>query len=373
MSQFYEEDVLRAMEEDGTADWIRQVVSESQGDEPTQTAEAPDEDTAEVEEVEEKEVEQELEPVEDEPEAAADDATPLTDEEEDAILLELSPEAQSLLDTKYGGDINKMLNAAPEAQSAIGRQGNELGDLRSEVQQLRQEFAAGMSRSQLVWPDEDAEPEDAVRAYRQIADEAFDQQDATTFGQAMSAWQEIDPLGNEAWATMKATQVMLANAQENAPGTPEPVSLADGVEALKATYPQLSEAAFQQEVGKELERFPTLQRTFQDQTASPSERVAALEEAARLVASRQADGDVRKAVRRVAVSTSEEARASRAAARVATGGGRGKPTESADRQILVGDTGRTVGEKELQAAIKEATGMDVQVGGSTWKPGDRPS
>jgi hypothetical protein len=56
---------------------------------------------------------------------------------------------------------------------------------------------------------------------------------------------------------------------------------------------------------------------------------------------------------------------------VATGGGRGKPTESADRQIAVGDTGHTVGEKELQERIKELTGMEVQVGGSTWKSGNK--
>ncbi|MDH4104167.1 MAG: hypothetical protein OEV29_12410 [Thermoleophilia bacterium] len=371
MSQFYEEDVFNQMEADGTADWIREIVGDPEapaGEDTPATADAPEEDTVEADEEVEGSEEEEV-PADAEIAAEAESDTTEADEEDDTLYLDLDPETEALLNEKYGGDLGKALSALRESQSLIGRQGNELGDVRKELQQLRAEFAAGMTRSQLVWPDEDAEPEEAVGQYRQIADAAFESQDAETFGQAMTAWQEIDPLGSEAWATMKATQVMISQAREG--GTPEPESLEKGVEALKVTYPQLSNADFQMEVNKELERFPTLQRTFQDTTASPSERIAALEEAARLVASRQADGDVRQAVRRVAVKQSEEARKSRAEARVATGGGRGKPTEPADRQIAVGDTGHTVGEKELQERIKELTGMDVQVGGSTWKSGSK--
>jgi len=201
---------------------------------------------------------------------------------------------------------------------------------------------------------------------RQIADSAFEAQDSEAFGQAMTQWQAIDPLGNEAWATMKATQVMLSQARDS--GTPEEPTLEAGVAALQEKYPQLSEADFQKEVGAELDKFPTLQRTFQDTTAAPSERLGALEEAARLVASRHSDGDVRQAVRRVAVKQSEEARKARAEARTATGGARGKPTAAAERTILVGDTGQTVTAEELQARVKELTGMDIEVGGTTWKP-----
>jgi len=352
MSQIEEEDIFTAMEEDGTADWIRQTVASSETvvQDAESAAEAPLEETVEADE----EVEEEVVPV-------------VEEEPDDSYLeLSLSPEAERLLDEKYGGDLNKMLNSLPDAQSAIGRQGNELGQLRSELEQFRLEVQAGLNRPAVEWPDEFSEPEEAVLTYRQIASEASERQDLTTFERAMSAWQEIDPLGSETWATMKYTQMMLAEAR--ASGTPETESLEQGISRLAVEFPNLSKPDFQAEVGKELEKFPTLQRTFQDQTASPSERLSALEEAARLVASRHADGDVRQAVRRVAVKQSEEARVARAEARVAQTSGRGKPTASPDRQIPVGATGKSVGEKELQARIKELSGLDVEVGGSTWRP-----
>lgn len=366
MSSFYEEDVFTAMEEDGTADWIRQQVAAATGGDAPEPAEAPAElaDTEEVEEVEEPEDSEEDDISADagiEPEPESDDE-PADEEDEGVLYLDLDADTEALLNEKYGGDIGAMLRASREAQSLIGRQGNELGSLRQELAQFRAEVSAQLSQSQLVWPDEDAEPEDAVRQYRQIADQAFETQDATTFGQAMTAWEEIDPLGMEAWATMKATQVMLAQAQGEGSGTPAPVTLEEGVTALAQTYPQLSDEGFQKEVMAELEKFPTLRRTFHDQTADPQERLNALDEAAKLVASRRADGDVRQAVRRVAVRTSEEAKRSRAEARVATGGGRGKPTEPEDRMIPVGKTGHSVGEKELQQRVKELTGMDIRVG-----------
>jgi len=360
-----EDAFMQQFEEDGTADWIRQM----SGQEVAQDAdtEAPDEDTAEVEEevAPEDSAEEEIPAdVGIEPEEESQEPAPDAEAEEE-IFLDLTPETEAYL-AKYGGDLNKALKAAHDAQSLIGRQGNELGDVRSELQALRAEIQAGINRPSLVWPDEFAEPEEAVPMLRQIADSAFEMQDARSFEQAMNQWKAIDPLGNEAWATMKATQVMLSQAPERA--TPETPTLEAGVAALQEKYPQISEPEFQKEVGAELDKFPTLQRTFHDTTAAPSERLGALEEAARLVASRHSDGDVRQAVRRVAVKQSEEARKSRAEARVATGGGQGKPTAPAERTILVGDTGQTVTAEELQARVKELTGMDIEVGGTTWKP-----
>jgi len=366
MSQL-EDAFAKQFEEDGTMDWIRQQAGLADDADAEDTTETPadEADTEDVEEVDEPDESDEAEADEEEDEPDDTEDTSQEDEEDgDGLYLELTPETQAFLD-KYDGDLNKALQGAANLSTRFGSQGNELGTLRQELQQLRAEIQAGITRPQLEWPDADDEPEDAVRAYRQIADAAFESQNAEVFGQAMTAWQEIDPMGSETWATMKATQVMLAQAQDVA-GHPGGVTLEDGIEQLKEQYP-LSDPAFQEEVGKELERFPTLRATFQDQTAAPTERLAALEEAARLVASRQADGDVRQAVRRVAVRTSEEGRERRAKARVASGGSRGKQTTPEDRQIQVGDTGQTVGENELKQRIKELTGMDVEVGGSTFR------
>ena len=363
MSQI-EDAIYEQMKADGTADWINQTVAEATG-EPAATTEAPDEGTDEVDEVEEVDDSTEEEvpaDAETDPEAESEaaDAAEASAEDE-GLFIDMTPETEAFL-AKYNGDLNAALQGAANLTSKFGEQGNELGDLRKELAQYRAEVQAQVNQPVIEWPDEDAEPEEAVLQYRQIAEQATSTQDEQTLGNAITAWHEIDPLGAEAWATMKYTQMMIEESRANTGTAPVP-TLEDGVADLAKKYPQLQTSEFQAEVGKELERFPTLQRTFHDQTASPTERLAALEEASRLVASRQTDGDVRQAVRRVAVKTSEEARKSRAAARVATGGGRGKPVVPEDRQIKVGSTGQTVGANVLQKRIKELTGMDVQVGG----------
>jgi hypothetical protein len=360
MSQI-EDAIYEQMKADGTADWINQTVAEATG-EPAATTEAPDEGTDEVDEVEEVDDSTEEEvpaDAETDPEAESEG----TDEaeasaEDEGLFIDMTPETEAFL-AKYDGDLNAALQGAANLTSKFGEQGNELGDLRKELAQYRAEVQAQVNQPVIEWPDEDAEPEEAVLAYRQIAEQATSTQDESTLGSAIMAWHEIDPLGAEAWATMKYTQMMIeeSRATGDAPG----VSLEDGVADLAKKYP-LATPEFQAEVGKEMERFPTLQRTFQDMNAPPKERLAALEEAARLVASRQTDGDVRQAVRRVAVTQSEEARKARAEARVATGGGRGKPVAPEDRQIKVGTTGQTVGANELQSQIKALTGMDIQIG-----------
>ena len=53
------------------------------------------------------------------------------------MYLDLTPETEEYL-AKYDGDLTKALNAAANAQSLIGRQGNELGDVRRELQELRE-------------------------------------------------------------------------------------------------------------------------------------------------------------------------------------------------------------------------------------------
>jgi len=361
MSEIETEEFLQQFEGDGTADWIRQQVASGteEGFAPP-VAEAPDTETVEADE--------EVEPDEstDEPEAPAAEVEPEDEPEdapdaevEDTLYLDLTPESEALL-AKYGGDLGKALEAAVHAQSKIGEQGNELGSLRTELAQFRAEVQAGINRPQVEWPDEFTETDDAVRQFRAIADDAVAREDKMTFDRAMEHWNEVDPTGAETWATMKYTQMLVAEheARTAAPTT----TLEDGVTALATEFPKLGDPAFQAEVNAELARFPTLAGVFQDQTADPAERVAALREAASIVASRQADGDAQQAVRRVAVRTSEEARKTRAEARVATSSGKGKVAAPADRQIQVGRTGISVGENDLKAQIKALADLDIEIG-----------
>src|SRR5512145_2953881 len=177
MSELHTSLVQQEMEESGEMDFIRQHVAAAnaaaKGEAPAPAAPA---DTVEQEQVEEEEQipeesgEEEVPAVaEIEPEAESDDV----------LYLELDEDTQALLDSKYGGDLNAMLKAAREAQSLIGRQGNELGELRKEMEEWRAEMAQSLAAAQPYpeYPDEYADGQEAAVQLRRIAEEAFRRQD----------------------------------------------------------------------------------------------------------------------------------------------------------------------------------------------------
>ena len=96
------------------------------------------------------------------------------------------PAIKSYVD-KFGGDLSAALRSAVEAQSLIGRQGSELGELRKEVEEMREvvnrptPFDEDSFRSMI-----EEDPQQAVYAAAKRGDEyAFDS--------ALAAWYEVDP------------------------------------------------------------------------------------------------------------------------------------------------------------------------------------
>lgn len=88
---------------------------------------------------------------------------------------------------KFGGDLSAALRSAVEAQSLIGRQGSELGDLRREVDQMREAISVPPPLDQESFQaliEED--PQQAVYAAAQRGDQyAFDS--------ALASWYEVEP------------------------------------------------------------------------------------------------------------------------------------------------------------------------------------
>lgn len=346
MSDLEVESARQAMEESGEMEFIRAHVAEATG-----TTPAPPADTEETEVVEE------VEEVEEQPEAEAPEAPELTAEEEDILYLELDDDTQSLIDTKYGGDLSKALVALRESQGLIGRQGNELGDLRRELAEFRQSVERGQVLSQPYpeMPDEFEDPADAAVKYRAIAEQAFARQDVDTFSGVVDAWIEVDPLGGNTYRDLKILQ--LQTTLQQAPAAPQgnaEEAIAQGVAKVKEDYPQMLTPEFQAEFDAEIQKFPTLKALLWGEIpgTTPEQRVAALRETVTRIASRHVGETEEKARKRVAVKRSEAARQARIEAKVASGESAriAEPEETA-RTVPLGETGRSLNIDRLNAML----------------------
>jgi hypothetical protein len=338
------ESARQAMEESGEMDFIR-AHREAAGADATPAAPADTEETDEVVEEGQEEAVEEAPAVQ-----AATAAEPLTPEEEEVLYLELDDDTQALIDTKYGGDLNKALVALRESQSLLGRQGNELGDLRREMA----EFRASVERGQLLnqpypeMPDEYEDPADAAMKYRAIAEAAFAREDVDTFAGVVDAWIEVDPLSANTYRDLKILQ--LQTALQTAPAAPaqagDPAAVIEaGVLKMQEEYPQMLTPEFQAEFDAEMKRFPALKGVLWGEIpgTTPEQRVEALRETVTRITSRHSAETEEKARKRVAVRRSEAARQARIEGKVASGeSARISEPEVVKRTVALGDTGRVL-------------------------------
>jgi hypothetical protein len=340
------------MEENGEMEFIRQHVAAANA--AASGAPAPEADTVESEATEE-----EVEEVEDstEEEDSADGGTEAEVEDDDTLYLELDEETEALLNDKYKGDLNAMLRAAREGQSVIGRQGNELGAVRAELEALRAEFAQGLQAAQPYpeWPDEFAETSEQAAALREIADQAFDRRDPKTFEKALQAWHDADPVSAALYRDLKEIQVGQLTAAQQAPVADE-ATLEDAIRPIFSDYPQFQDDSFQAEVAAELDKTPSLKAVLWGNVpgVSVEERATILREAAQRVVSRQTSETAQQARKRIAVRTSEEARAARVSAQVARGStAREVGEEKEARTVPMGESGRVLNIDRLNAMLPE--------------------
>jgi len=360
MSDLHVDLTRQEMEESGEMDFIRAhaeaAAAKARGEEVSAPVEEAD--TVEVPVVEEGE--EELPVVDVEP--VVEEADALTPEEEDVLYLELDDATQALIDTKYGGDIAKALAALPDSQSVIGRQGNEMGALRQQLEEMEARLAAGLQQAQPYpeWPDEFAETAEQAAAYREISEAAFARGDVATFQQALGAWQSVDRAGAANYTDLKEMQIANAQAREQAPvaaAQDDEATLLAGVDAIRVKYPQFQDAEFQAAVAAELDKTPSLKAVLWQGVpgVSPAERLTVLDEAAQRVIARTTSDTATQARRRIAVRTSEEARAARAEAQVARGAtARDTGDEPEARTVPMGESGRSLNIDRLNAMLPEA-------------------
>ena len=144
---------------------------------------APDEETATDETAEETPAEETVEAAvepDEEPEEVVEGETPAPQygEEVEAYL------------SKYGGDIEKALAAAIQAQSKIGEQGQELGELRRMVQEIMDRPEPKAPQSPFV-PEQIQEAIDANPG--QVAQWAIQNENPHVYEAALSEWYDQDP------------------------------------------------------------------------------------------------------------------------------------------------------------------------------------
>lgn len=264
------------------------------------------------------------------------EVTELEAPEDDEIVLELDEGVLDLVNTKYGGDIGKALEALQEAQSVIGRQGTELGELRelrTQVESLRELMTLQQQGAGIDWDTEIAEnPEQAVVKAVQF-------QNVGAFEEAMDAWAATEPL--------KAfTFLQELNDVQNAP---PPTSLETEMEALQGRYPDLQQRlpAIEKAAGER----PALARLLSDQ--DPRTRAQALEDLYHLSAG-AGTPDTSKAARQIVLRAKAEADAAKADAAVVSASNTAPPpappksgdaalTETLQEYLGLGDDFKIVG------------------------------
>ncbi len=115
---------------------------------------------------------------------------PEQDEGEDQIAPPAYPdEVQSFLD-KYDGDVDKALKAAVHAQSKIGEQGAEIGELRRMVQEISDRPEPKAPTSPYVPQDLQAAIEDNPG---QVAQWALQNEQPQAYEAALTEWYDTDP------------------------------------------------------------------------------------------------------------------------------------------------------------------------------------
>ena len=335
------------MEANGELDFIRAHVAaaRAEGDPTPAAAETVVED--EVDEVDDSEEE----------EIPADVGTEATAESEDDVLyLDIDDATQQLIDSKYGGDLNKALSALRESQSVIGRQGNEMGALRTQLEQAMDQLRGDLLAAQPYadWPDEFDEPSAQAAQFRQIAEQAFDRRDPAVFGRAITAWEQADPVSAGLYRDLKEMQVRQIEAAAQAPVVDDEATLEAEITAIVSEIPQFQVESFQSEVAAELDKTPSLKAVLWGQVpgVSVDERATILREAAQRVIARNTSETVTAARKRIAIRTSEEARQARVDAKVSrAASARDEEVETPKRTMPMGDTGRVLDIDRLNSML----------------------
>ena len=281
-----------------------------------------------------------------EPEAESTPEEPVeaqADEGEGDFVLEIDDDLQAVLD-KYDGDLGKALGALKDSQSMIGRQANEVGELRQQLSQLEQAIQQGFAQQQAVPPPQMWGPyrNDIDENPQGLVVEAMERGDAQTMDMALRAWGEEDPFGASTF--LFALQQQAAQAAPAAPVAQQPVepttpqgpSLEAAMADVVSRHPDVEK--YLPQVQQVAEEFPTLRDSMR--AGSPTAQAQAFEELLKIAKTRSSQGDTSAAMRRVILRTQEEVRKEKSDAAVVSA----QNQTAATRESAVDEFYRAFGE-----------------------------
>jgi Fe-S cluster assembly scaffold protein SufB len=230
--------------------------------------------------------------------------------------------------------------------------------VRAELEALRRDMQQGLANAQPYpeWPDEYAEPAEAAAQLRLVAETAFTRGDVDTFQRAIGAWEEADPLSAGMYRDLKEMQIAQAMAAQQAPVGNDEATLQAGVQEIRTKYPQFQDESFQAAVAAELDKTPSLKAVLWEGVpgVTVEERLRILDEAAERVVARTTSETAQQARRRIAIRTSEEARAARVAAQtLRPDKARETVEETPSRTIAMGESGRVLDIDRLNRMLPE--------------------
>lgn len=283
------DDTGSAVERPRDPDTGRFVSQQETAEETTETAETPaPPDTVEVEEVE-----------------ADDDGD---------IVLEIDEDLEAVLQ-RYDGDVGKALRSLSEKESMVGRQANEVGELRQQINQLQALVQQGFQQAQQAPQYYGPYMNDLEDNPKGLVYEALERGDAQTMQLAIRAWGEEEPF--EASTFLFSLQQQAAAEQASVHQQPSPAyaagpTLEDAMADVVSRHPDAEK--YLPGLGETAQEFPTLRNSLDSGT--PAQKAQAFEELLVITKARTAQSDTSSAVKRVILKTQEEVRKEKADAAV---------------------------------------------------------
>lgn len=174
-----------------------------------------------------------------EPEAPAAEQTPAEPEAEPVVA---EPVAETLLAGKYKS-VEDLVSAYESAQRRLGEQGNEIGQLRTELEsrftQLQSEF-----RQPVYQPDPGSIDSLLDENPQQVVGLAIQRQDPVLYERAMRSWYEVDPFAANQYHLQAAHQASQQAAQpdiDRAVAAANQAELSQAMATVQTRHPDFAE------------------------------------------------------------------------------------------------------------------------------------
>lgn len=300
-------------------DWLLDKTPEASAPDTVEESTGPARDPETGKFVSREETESSIE--EDIPTDAGIEPSPEEGEEDQGDLeFELDPDVLTVLD-KYDGDLNKALAALKDSQSLIGRQGNELGELRQQQQQMIELMQELHQQPQINAPYRSDVDEDPASLVIEVLERTAQTGhfDEATYEAALASWGEEDPFAaarlDAQVAFSRQQAAMIASQELQAPAVTEVTpdgGLEEAMSEVVQRHPDVEQ--YIPAVGEIAKEFPTLRDSMAKGTGA--QKAQAFEELVLIAKSRSAADTSREAVRKIVLKTQEDVRKEKADAAV---------------------------------------------------------